>query len=107
MIDQSHNLKPKIQAMIQTVMTAQEYFARALRVDFEALEAARSAEDLVASERVLRDAFERDVRPFLCEYRQRRGLPADPLAAFRASGYEQRVAAARAANKPRSAGQYA
>ena len=29
MVDQSHNLKPKIEAMIQTVTTAQELFAKA------------------------------------------------------------------------------
>lgn len=107
MIDQSHNLKPKIEAMIQTVMTAQEHFARALCVDHAALAAARAREDLVAAERVLQDAFQTDVRPLLAEYRRSRRLPADPLLAFRESGYVERVSRERAAGKPREGASYA
>ncbi|MHC5003149.1 MAG: TIM barrel protein, partial [Planctomycetota bacterium] len=79
MIDQSHNVKPKVEAMVQTVMSVQELFARALLVDGDRLEAARRAGDVVAAERALRGAFDTDVRPALAEWRRGRGLPADPL----------------------------
>ena len=107
MVDQSHNLKPKIEAMIQTVLTAQEHFAKALLVDHEAVRAARAADDIVAAENAIRDAFQTDVRPWLAEYRAQRNLPADPLAAFRESGYAARVAGQRASRKPKSGGAYA
>jgi L-rhamnose isomerase/sugar isomerase len=107
MIDQSHNLKPKIEAMIQTVMTAQEHFAKALLVDHAALAGARSQDDVVLAERILQDAYQTDVRPLLAEYRRQRGLAADPLSAFRESGYAQRVARERAAHKPRGGTSYA
>ena len=107
MVDQSHNLKPKIEAMIQTVMTAQEHFAKALLVDHSALHQARECDDVVQAERVLQDAYHTDVRPLLAEYRRQRGLPADPLIAFRESGYAQRVAGERAAGKPGQSGGYA
>ena len=107
MVDQSHNLKPKIEAMIQTVLTAQEYFAKALLVDHAAVAAARAADDIVAAEIALRDAFHTDVRPWLSEYRRQRKLPPDPLSAFRESGYVARVARERAAGKPKTGGAYA
>lgn len=107
MIDQSHNLKPKIEAMIQTVMTAQEHFAKALLVDHAALAAARAQDDVVLAERVLQDAYQTDVRPLLTEYRRQRGLAADPLSAFRESGYTRRVARERALHKPRDGTSYA
>ena len=92
MIDQAHNLEPKIEALIQTVMTAEEHFAKALLVDREALARAQQREDLLLAQRILRDAYFTDVRPLLAEHRRSRGLPADPLLAFRDSGYAQRVA---------------
>ena len=96
MIDQSHNLKPKIQAMIQTVCTIQELFAKALLVDRAALKASQSREDLVASETVLKKAFNTDVTSLLRLARQELGVPSDPLEAFRRSGYEKRVGVERA-----------
>ncbi|MCC6358776.1 MAG: sugar isomerase, partial [Phycisphaerales bacterium] len=107
MIDQSHNLKPKIEAMIQTVMTAQEYFAKALLVDHRALATARERDDVVDAERVLQDAFQTDVRPLVGEFRRSRGLAMDPLAAFRESGYAARVAKERGRDKPRDGASYA
>ncbi len=101
MIDQSHNVKPKVQAMIQTVCRVQELFAKALCVDRGALAAARRAEDTVAAEEVLMAAFGADVGPILREVRRRLGVPADPLEAFRASGYEAAAAADRAARRRR------
>lgn len=107
MVDQSHNLKPKIEAMIQTVMTAQEHFAKALLVDHAALADARAADDVVLSERILQDAYRTDVRPMLSEFRLARNLPADPLLAFRESGYAERAARERGAGKARDGASYA
>jgi L-rhamnose isomerase/sugar isomerase len=106
MIDQSHNLKPKIEAMIQTVMTAQEHFAKALLIDFEAAAAARAKGDIITSEAAWRDAFATDVRGFLAEYRRSKGLPTNPLQAHRDSGYEARAAAERGSRR-KSGGAYA
>ncbi len=99
MIDQSHNLKPKIQATIQTVCTAQEMFAKACLVDRDKLRDAQSRMDIVEAETCLRDAFFTDVRPLLAKWRQKKGLEADPLLAFRASGYEVRAAKDREAGR--------
>jgi L-rhamnose isomerase/sugar isomerase len=99
MIDQSHNLKPKVEAMIETVMTAQEHFAKALLIDHKALVEARERDDVIIAERVLKAAFQTDVRPLLAEYRKSRNLPPDPLLAFRESGYTERVAKERGPRK--------
>jgi L-rhamnose isomerase/sugar isomerase len=95
MIDQSHNIKPKVQAMIQTVCTVQTLFAKACCVDRDALAKAQAAEDTITSEETLRRAFYADVEPMLREVRRRLGVPEDPLEAYRASGYEQQAAKAR------------
>jgi L-rhamnose isomerase/sugar isomerase len=107
MVDQSHNLKPKIEAMLQTVTTAQEHMTKALLVDHKALADARARDDIVQAERVLQDAYQTDVRPWLAEYRRARNLPADPLSAFRESGYVQRVARERGARKSSDSTSYA
>jgi L-rhamnose isomerase/sugar isomerase len=91
MIDQSHNLKGKIEAMIQTVMMAQELYAKAALVDHAALATAQARCDLVAAESIVQDAFATDVRPTIVEWRQAHHLPANPMAAFRASGYLERI----------------
>jgi L-rhamnose isomerase / sugar isomerase len=95
MIDQSHNLKGKIEAMIQTVMQAQELYSKAALVDYEALASAQARCQLVQAESVLRDAFSTDVRPALNQWREAHRLPADPLEAFRQSGYLERITAER------------
>ncbi|MEI7767428.1 MAG: TIM barrel protein [Phycisphaerae bacterium] len=108
MIDQSHNLKPKMEAMVQTVVTAQELYLKACLVDRKALAQAQAREDLVASEEIVRGAFYTDVRPMLADYRSQRQLPADPLAALRASGYIATVGAERTRlHPPKSDGGYA
>jgi L-rhamnose isomerase/sugar isomerase len=107
MVDQSHNLKPKVEAMVQTVVAAQELFAKALLVDLAALDAARACNDIVAAEECLKRAFATDVRAVLAEWRVSRGFPPDPLAAHRASGYEARAAATRLPRKKASGGSYA
>ena len=97
MIDQSHNLKPKVEAMIQTATTAQELFAKACLVDRKRLRDAQARMNLVDAEETLKAAFYTDVKPLLSEWRKRRGLDADPMLAYRASGYEARVAREREA----------
>ena len=90
-VDQSHNLKGKIEAMIQTVVMAQALFVKAAIVDHERLAAAQRAQDLVRAETCLQDAFATDVRPAIADWRRTKGLPVDPLDAFRESGYLERV----------------
>ena len=97
MIDQSHNIEPKIEAMIQSVLNVQSAYAKALLVDRIALCKAQEAGDVLGAYRVLQAAFETDVRPLLSEFRVRQGLDPDPIAVFRASGYAERVARERTA----------
>jgi L-rhamnose isomerase / sugar isomerase len=99
MIDQSHNIKPKIQASIQTVCRVQELFAKAMCVDRKALAEAQRSEDTVAAEEVLQGAFRMDVTPLLQSVRKKLKAPMDPLAAFRESGYEQAAAKDRIAKR--------
>jgi len=96
-VDQSHNLKGKLEAMIQTVMMAQQLFAKAALVDHHELCRAQQTTDLVRAECCLQDAFAIDVRPAIQEWREARNIPAEPLEAFRQSGYLERITAERAA----------
>jgi L-rhamnose isomerase/sugar isomerase len=96
MVDQSHNLKGKIEEMIQTVMTAQELYAKAAIIDFEALGKAQQEQRLIDAENIYKDAFSTDVRPAVREWRKSKGLGEDPLATFRASGYLERITRERA-----------
>ncbi|MGL4254879.1 MAG: L-rhamnose isomerase [Microbacterium sp.] len=95
MLDQCHNIEDKIPGQIRSVLNVQEMTARALLVDREALAAAQAANDVLGAQAVLMDAFYTDVRPALAEWRESRGLPADPMAAYAASGYQQQIADAR------------
>ena len=97
MVDQSHNLKGKIEAMIQTVCTAQELYARAAMVDHERLAGLQQSCLLVDAEETLRGAFWTDTRSIVKEWRKSKGLPDDPLLAFRESGYLERVSRERSA----------
>jgi len=99
MIDQSHNIEPKIEAMIQSVINIQTAYTKALLVDRAALREAQEAGDVLGAYRVLQAAYETDVRPLLSEVRTRQGLAPDPIAAFRASGYAERVAGERATTR--------
>jgi L-rhamnose isomerase / sugar isomerase len=107
MVDQSHNLKGKIEAMIQTVTTAQELYAKAALVDRESLAKHQKNSALVDAENCLKDAFSTDVRPAIQEWRKSHGLPVDPLAAFRESGYLERITAERAEKNRSTASSYA
>ena len=95
MLDQCHNIEEKIPGQIRSVLNVQEMTARALLVDREALTAAQVAGDVLGANDVLMDAFYTDVRPDLAAWRESRGLPADPMADFKASGYMAQVAAER------------
>jgi L-rhamnose isomerase/sugar isomerase len=107
MIDQSHNLKGKIEAMIQTVIMAQELFSKAALVDHSQLDAAQKSCDLVRAESFLQDAFATDVRPVIREWRRSKGLPENPMEAFRESNYLQRITQERAAKNMASVTSYA
>ncbi|HUW57404.1 MAG TPA: TIM barrel protein [Planctomycetota bacterium] len=98
MIDQSHNLKPKVEAMVQTVVNIQTLYAKALLVNREKLAKAQAAGDIVDSEECLRRAFFTDVEPLLTQVREQMGVPADPLSALRESGYIEKCAVERKAD---------
>jgi L-rhamnose isomerase / sugar isomerase len=96
MLDQCHNIEPKVPAMIRSVMNLQETIAKALLVDRDRLVAAQAAGDVLEANGALWDAFNTDVRPLLAELRVARGLPADPYRAYLESGEEETKYAARA-----------
>lgn len=95
MIDQSHNIEPKLEAMLVSVLNCQEAFAKALLVDQGALRAAQEAGDVLGAHRILNDAFRTDVRPLLRQFREQRGFPVDPVAELRGSKYLKDVIEAR------------
>jgi L-rhamnose isomerase/sugar isomerase len=95
MVDQSHNLKGKIEAMIQTAVTAQELFAKASLVDHAKLARHQERCELVDAEECLKSAFATDVRAAIREWRKAKGLAVDPMQAFRESGYLERITKAR------------
>jgi len=107
MIDQSHNLKGKIEAMVQTVVTAQELYAKAALVDHENLAGLQDACRLVDAEEAFRGAFWTDVRPWLQEWREQRGLPANPMTALREGGYVERITSERKEKNAGGASSYA
>ena len=107
MVDQSHNLKGKIEAMIQTVCTAQELYAKAALVDHERLTHLQQECELVEAEECLRGAFWEDVRPIVREWRRSNGLPEDPMKAFKESGYLERITAERRERTLTVSGSYA
>ncbi|MEV4007646.1 L-rhamnose isomerase [Actinomadura sp. NPDC049753] len=91
MLDQCHNIEPKIQGQIRSVMNVQEATAKALLVDADALRSAQRSGDVLEANAVFMDAYNTDVRPLLAELREEMGLHPDPVAAYRASGYHQRI----------------
>jgi L-rhamnose isomerase / sugar isomerase len=107
MIDQSHNLKGKIEAMVQSVVTAQELYAKASLIDQEKLAELQDACRLVEAEECFRTAFWQDVRPVVREWRAARGLPIDPLKALAESGYVEKVTRERGSRNARSVSSYA
>ncbi|MFI6160131.1 L-rhamnose isomerase [Micromonospora haikouensis] len=99
MLDQCHNIEPKIPAVIRSVMNVQEATAKALLVDADALAAAQRAGDVLAANAVLMDAYHTDVRPLLAELRADAGLDPDPMGAYARSGYFEKIRAERAGGR--------
>jgi len=95
MLDQCHNVEDKIPGQIRSVLNVQEMTARALLVDGDALKTAQDAGDVLGANGILMDAFYTDVRGDLAEWRSGRGLPSDPMAAYAASGNQEKIAAER------------
>ena len=107
MIDQSHNLKGKMEAMVQTVAVAEELYAKAALVDMEHLDDLQQQCRLVDAEECFRAAFWEDVRPMVRDWRRSRGLPEDPLLALAESGYIEQITAERGARNMKSTTSYA
>jgi L-rhamnose isomerase/sugar isomerase len=97
MVDQSHNLKGKVEAMVQTVAVAQEIYAKAALIDLEQLAVLQTQCKLVEAEELFRSAFWEDTRPMVRDWRHSHGLPEDPLLALTESGYVEQVSRERAA----------
>jgi L-rhamnose isomerase/sugar isomerase len=100
MLDQCHNIEPKIPAQIRSVMNVQEAVAKALLVDANALKAAQQAGDVLAANAALMDAYNTDVRPLLAELRTEMGLASDPVAAYLASGHREEISSERNEGSP-------
>ncbi len=92
MLDQCHNIEDKVPGQIRSVLNVQEMTARVLLLDADALQAAQDANDVLGANGIFMDAFYTDVRPALAEWREGRGLPADPMKAFAESGYLAKIA---------------
>ena len=95
MLDQCHNIEPKIPGQIRSILNVQEAAAKAMLVDRDELARAQQAGDVLAAHGALMDAYNTDVRPLLAELREEQGLHPDPMKAFAASGYAERIAAER------------
>ena len=91
MIDQSHNIEPKLEAMIYSIMNCQQAYAKALIVNYTALRAAQESGDVLGAHRLHTEAFETDVRPLLAQVRIEMGLHPDPIEAYRMDDYEDKI----------------
>ena len=107
MIDQSHNIKGKMEAMVQSVVSAQELYAKAALIDQARLSELQDACRVIDAEECFRDAFWTDVRPIVREWRVARGLPADPLKALAESGYVEKISQERGSRNAKSVSSYA
>ena len=95
MIDQSHNIEPKLEAMLLSVLNCQEAYAKALQIDFTALSERQQRGDVLGAHEVLMDAFKTDVRPLLREFRETLGIDPEPLQALKQGGYAEKNTAER------------
>jgi L-rhamnose isomerase/sugar isomerase len=95
MLDQSHNIEPSIEGIIQSVMNTQTAYAKALLVEGKSLREAQQAGDVMLANRIVMEAYETDVRPLLEEVRREMGLDPDPLMAYRKGGYAEKIAGER------------
>lgn len=91
MIDQSHNIKQKIEEMLQSVENIQKAYAKALIVDRKFLKKYQLEGDIVSAEKILTDAFETDVMPIIYKAREELGVPLDPISSLRDSGYLEKI----------------
>jgi L-rhamnose isomerase/sugar isomerase len=91
MIDQCHNVEGKIVPMIYSVLNCQEAYAKSLVVPRDKLALAQTEGDVIEAHRILTEAYRTDVRPLLAQVREEIGVPVDPIAAYRASGYEEKI----------------
>ena len=92
MIDQSHAIEPKLEAMLLSVLNCQEAYAKALHIDFAALHSAQERGDVLGAHSVLTDAFKTDVRPLLRAFREELGLEPDPVQALKRGGFDEKNA---------------
>ncbi len=104
MLDQSHNVTDPIESLMTSAIELQRAYAQALLVDRKALDAAQQSNDALAATQALKRAFSTDVAPILGVARQSRDAAIDPIAAYRASGYRQGLAAQRPASQRSSSG---
>jgi L-rhamnose isomerase/sugar isomerase len=95
MLDECHNIEPKIPGQIRSVMNVQEATAKAMLVDVDALSACQRAGDVLGANGLLMDAFNTDVRPLLAGLREEQGIDPDPMTAYARSGYAERIVAER------------
>ena len=91
MLDQCHNIEPKIPGQIRSVMNVQEATAKALLVDVGSLRAAQEEGDVLGANAVLMDAYNTDVRPLLSDFREEQGLPRNPYKAYLTSSYGEEI----------------
>jgi L-rhamnose isomerase/sugar isomerase len=94
-LDQCHNIEPKIPAQIRSITNVQEAVAKALLVDHVALKKAQQEGDVLGGNDILMHAYNTDVRPLLDELRGEIGIEADPKSAYARSGYAEKIAAER------------
>ncbi|MGD8781397.1 MAG: L-rhamnose isomerase [Ignavibacteria bacterium] len=92
MIDQSHNIEPKLEAMIYSIINCQIAYAKALIVDYAALSKAQQEGDVLGSHQIIVEAYETDVRPLLAIVREEMGIHPDPISAYRSDGYQKKIA---------------
>jgi len=95
MIDQSHNIEPKLEAVLVSIMNCQEAYTKALIVDRKSLREAQQSGDVLGAHTLLKDAYQTDVRPLLMKVREEMGLSPDPLATLRADDYPKKIIAER------------
>ena len=99
MLDQSHNVTDPVESLMTSAVEVVRAYVQAHMVDREALNAAQENCDALMALAALKQAFMTDVSPVLAVARERAGGAIDPVAAYRASGYRQRKAEERPAQK--------
>ena len=96
MLDQSHNVTDPIESLVTSSVELTRAYIQAHLVDRSALAEFQERNDALMALQTLKQAFTTDVSPILATARIRSGGAADPIGAYRSSGYRQ----ARAAERP-------